>query len=74
LKIAHILIKYNDKKEDVFEDIRRIREVQGIEKTFGAFNAVIKIEAESVQKIKNIMSEKIRNRPGIISTLTLITA
>jgi DNA-binding Lrp family transcriptional regulator len=48
--------------------------VQGIEKTFGAFNAVIKIEAESVQKIKNIMSEKIRNRPGIISTLTLITA
>ena len=74
MKMAHILVKCDDGKEEVLDDIRTIKEVSEMEKTFGAYNAVIKIEADSVQKIKNIMADKIRNRPGILSTLTLITA
>ncbi len=74
MQMAHILVKCDDGKEEVLDDIRSINEVSEMEKTFGAYNAVIKIEAESIQKIKNIMANKIRNRPGILSTLTLVTS
>ena len=75
MEIAHILVKCDDNENDeILDDIKSISEVKEIRKTFGAYNAVIKLEAESVSKIKKIMSEKIRNRHGILSTLTLVTA
>ena len=74
METAHILVKCDDENDNVLEDIRSIKEVRDLEKTFGAYNAVIKLEAESVQKIKKVMAEKIRNRPEILSTLTLVTA
>ena len=75
MEIAHILVKCDDNENDeVLDDIKSISEVKEVKKTFGAYNAVIKLEAESVSKIKKIMSEKIRNRHGILSTLTLVTA
>ena len=75
MEIAHILVKCNDDENDeVLDDIKSISEVKEVKKTFGAYNAVIRLEAESVSKIKKVMSEKIRNRHGILSTLTLVTA
>lgn len=75
MEIAHVLITCEDKREDdVLYEMKSIKEVREIKKTFGAYNAVIRIEAELVQKIKKIMSDKIRNRPGILSTLTLVSA
>ena len=75
MEIAHVLVTCEDKREDdVINEMKSIKEVREIKKTFGAYNAVIRVEAESVQKIKRVMSEKIRNRPGILSTLTLVSA
>lgn len=74
MKIAHILVTCEDERDDILEEMKSIREVREIKKTFGAYNAVIRIEAESIQKIKRIMSDKIRNKPGILSTLTLVSA
>ncbi|MGI9566721.1 MAG: Lrp/AsnC ligand binding domain-containing protein [Nitrosopumilus sp.] len=75
MEIAHILVTYEDKREDdVLDEMKSIKEIREIKKTFGAYNAVIRIEAESVQKIKRVMADKIRNRPGILSTLTLVSA
>jgi hypothetical protein len=38
-----------------------------------AFDAVIRIEAEPIQEIKNVIAYKIRNRLGIISITTLVS-
>lgn len=38
-------------------------------KTFGAYDTIIQIEAESVHKIKNIIADKMRNKPGIITMI-----
>lgn len=74
MEIAHILVACEDKREnDVLDEMKSIKEVREIKKTFGAYNAVIRVEAESIQKIKKIMADKIRNRPGILSTLTLVS-
>ena len=74
MEIAHILVKCDDNENDVLDDIKSISEVKEVKKTFGAYNAVVKLEAESASKIKKIMSEKIRNRHGIMNTLTLVNA
>jgi len=75
MEIAHILVTCEDKREDdVLDEMKPIKEIREIKKTFGVYNAVIRVEAESVQKIKRIMSEKIRNSPGVLSTLTLVSA
>ena len=74
MEIAHILVKCDDENDDVLDELQLIDGVKEVKKTFGAYNAVVKLEVESVSKIKNIMSDKIRNKRGILSTLTLVTA
>jgi len=74
MKIAHILVKCDDENDDVLDELQLIDGVKEVKKTFGAYNAVVRLEAESVSKIKNIMSDKIRNKRGVLSTLTLVTA
>jgi DNA-binding Lrp family transcriptional regulator len=73
MEAAHILIKYDDENNSL-DDIKSIDGVKEIQRTFGVYNVIIKIEAESVQKLKKILAEKIRGKQGILSTLTLITA
>ena len=73
MEAAHILIKHDD-ENDFLCDIKSIPEVKEVQRTFGVYNVIIKIEAESVQKLKKIIAERIRGRQGILSTLTLITA
>lgn len=74
MEIAHILVKCdNNENDDVLDNIKSINEVKKVEKTFGAYNAVIRLEAESISRIKKIMSD-IRSRHGILSTLTLVTS
>ena len=74
MEIAHILVKCDDGNDDVLDELQLIEGVKEVKKTFGPYNAVIKLEAESVSKIKKIMSDKIRNRQGVLSTITLVTA
>jgi len=74
MEMAHVLIKCDEGKFDIFEDVKTMTEIKKIEKTSGVYDIVIKIEAESVQKIKNIIADRIQNRSGIISTITLINA
>ena len=73
METAHILVNYDD-ENDTLDEIKSISEVKEIKRTFGAYNAVIRLEAESVSKIKKIISENIRGRQGILSTITLVTA
>ena len=74
MEMAHILVKCDEGKFDIFDDVKKMTEIKKIEKTFGLYDIVIKIEAESIQKIKSIIANNIRNRPGIISTITLVNA
>ncbi|MDH3490048.1 MAG: Lrp/AsnC ligand binding domain-containing protein [Nitrosopumilus sp.] len=74
MEIAHILVKCDDENDDVLDELQLIDGVKEVKKTFGAYNAVVKLEAETVSKIKNIISDKIRNKRGVLSTLTLVTA
>jgi len=73
MQVAHILIKCDDKNDRASVDgLKSIREIKHVEETFGCYDAVIRLEAESNNTIKQIIKDKIRNADGIQSTLTLI--
>ena len=72
MQIAHVLIKCDEKKDRVHvNELKTIKGIKGIEQTFGPYDAVIRLEAESNYTIKQIIKDKIRNARGIQSTLTL---
>lgn len=74
MQVTHVLIKYEDvENHKISQELKRIKEIKHIEFTFGPYDAVIRLETESKNKIKQIMLDKIRNIKGIQSTLTLVT-
>ena len=74
MQITHVLIKCEDVESlALSKELEKIKEIKHIEFTFGPYDAVIRLETESKNKIKQIMLDKIRSIKGIQSTLTLIT-
>ena len=74
MQITHVLIKCEDVESlTLSKELKKIKEIKHIEFTFGPYDAVIRLETESKNKIKQIMLDKIRSIKGIQSTLTLIT-
>ncbi|MGI9567020.1 MAG: Lrp/AsnC ligand binding domain-containing protein [Nitrosopumilus sp.] len=73
MQVAHVLIKWNEKNNAALSnELKSIKEIKHIEYAFGSYDAVIRLETESKNTIKQIMINKIRNIRGIQSTLTLV--
>ena len=54
---------------DALLNIDGVKEVYVI---YGVYDIVVKIEAEGIEELKNIISMKIRRTPKVKSTLTMI--
>jgi len=54
---------------DALFNIEGVKEVYVV---YGAYDIVVKIEAEGIEELKNIISMKIRRTPNVKSTLTMI--
>ncbi len=52
------------------KNISGLKEVQG---TFGAYDILAKIESDELEKLRDTITNKIRNIDRVKSTLTLIT-
>ena len=73
MQVAHILIKYDDKNHEIsWNDIESLQEIKRIKPTFGVYDAVIEMEAQSKYEVNQIVTEKIKNKPGVHSTSTLL--
>ena len=71
--IAYILIKTDlGTEEKVIEDLKKIPQVLKIEKTFGDYDLVIKVEAEHSEKIREVINWDIEKIEKIRGTLTLL--
>ena len=71
--IAYILIKSDlGAEQKVIEDLQKIPQVMKIDRTFGDYDLVVKLEAEHVEKIREIISWNVKKVEKIRSTLTLL--
>ena len=58
-------------EDDVIGGLKQIEQVRAVHGTFGAYDIIAKVEAESTDKLREAITWKIRKMAKIRSTLTL---
>ena len=70
---ACILINCDLGSEDkVISDLRKLEHIKDVVGTFGAYDIVAKIEAETSEQLREAVTWKIRKMNNVRSTLTLM--
>ncbi|MCP8307357.1 MAG: Lrp/AsnC ligand binding domain-containing protein [archaeon] len=59
-------------EEELLKDLRKIEGVKEAHRVYGVYDTVVKVEAESTEKLKEVLTWKIRRLPHVRSTLTMI--
>jgi len=73
MKTAFVLINTDMGTEnDVSGALREIAEVKKVYGVYGVYDLVVRLEAESMQQLKDALSTKIRRLKNVRSTLTMI--
>jgi DNA-binding Lrp family transcriptional regulator len=73
MTVAFLLINADLSSEDqVVGELRKIPNVKESYVVFGVFDIVVKLEAESMEKLKEIVMWKIRRLEKVRSTLTMM--
>ncbi len=71
--IAYLLIKSDlGAEENVKEQLEKLEQVQRVERTYGDYDMVVKMESEHIEKIRETIAWHIKKLDKIRSTLTLV--
>lgn len=72
-EIAYVMINCETGCEtSVLEKIRELIEIKEIKSTVGNYDIILKIESESTEQLRDLISMKIRRIPQILATTTLL--
>jgi len=73
MNLAFVLIN-TDLGHDasVADELRKVDEVKEVYGVYGVYDIVVRIEAETLQELKEAISNKIRTLENVRSTLTMI--
>jgi DNA-binding Lrp family transcriptional regulator len=58
---------------EVQSDLKKVEGIVGVYEVYGVYDLVVEVEAESAQKLKEIIFSRIRPLKRVKSTLTLNT-
>jgi DNA-binding Lrp family transcriptional regulator len=64
------VLGYDSQVEASLHDLNEVKDVYEL---YGMYDFIVKLESESIEDLKNVISKKIRRIGNIRSTLTLIT-
>ncbi len=71
--IAYVLIKSDlGAEEKVKEQLEKLEQVLKVERTFGGYDMVVKMESEHIEKIRETITWNIKKLDKVRSTLTLV--
>jgi DNA-binding Lrp family transcriptional regulator len=71
--IAYVLIKSDlGAEQKVIEQLEKLEQVVRIDRTFGDYDMVVKLESENIEKIRETIARNIKKIDKIRSTLTLV--
>jgi len=69
---AYVLVNCDlGAEEEVISGLKQIEQVKEVHGTFGAYDIIAKVQAESADKLREAVTWKIRKMDKIRSTLTL---
>ena len=72
--MAHAFVLINcelGSEEEIISELKTFSDVKEVKGTFGAYDIITEISSESIEKIRETISWKIRKIEKIRSTLTL---
>ena len=70
---AYVLINCDlGSEDDIIRNIRKLEYVKDVTGTFGAYDIVARIEADTQEQLRESITWKIRKKKKIRSTLTLM--
>ena len=73
MTIAYVLIKSDlGAEQKVIEELEKIEQVLNVDRTFGDYDMVVKMESEHIEKIRETISWNIKKLEKVRSTLTLV--
>jgi len=75
MPIAFVLINSElGKEENILKELRGIENISEAHFVYGVYDIIAKVEAESMEKLKEIVTFKIRRLSDVRSTLTMTVA
>jgi len=73
MPLAYVLMNLDmGSEERVFSEVRKVANVKECHKVYGVYDLIAKVEADSMDALKQIITSKIRQLDGVRSTLTTI--
>ncbi|MEM1574597.1 MAG: Lrp/AsnC ligand binding domain-containing protein [Nitrososphaerota archaeon] len=73
MPIAFVLINTEiGAEEEVLAELKKVSEVKEAYMVYGVYDIIARIQAESMEKLKEIVSWKIRRLDKVRSTLTML--
>jgi len=74
MRRAFVLVNTDMGSEDEIQsELKKVEGIVGVYQVYGVYDVVIEVEAESDQKLKEIIFSRIRVLKHVRSTLTLTT-
>jgi len=73
MAIAFVLLNVNlGKEQDVLDRLRKTEGVKEAYQVYGMYDIIARLEAESAEKVKGLLQEKIRKIDDVRSSLTML--
>jgi len=73
MQTAYVLINSDlGSEQAVIDELKQLDDVKEVHGVFGAYDILTKVESDTVEKLKETITEEIRKIPRILSTLTLM--
>ncbi|MDD1768035.1 MAG: Lrp/AsnC ligand binding domain-containing protein [Methanomassiliicoccales archaeon] len=62
------------KESDIIDALAKFEEVEEAYLVYGVYDIVAKVNSETMEKLENVITQRVRQIPAIRSTLTLIVS
>jgi DNA-binding Lrp family transcriptional regulator len=73
MPLSYVLISVELGSDDkVLNEVRKVPNVNECHRVYGVYDIIAKVEADSMDKLKEIITRKIRELDKVRSTLTMI--
>ena len=73
MNLAYVMIHTDmGSKERVTNDLNKVEEVKKVYAVYGVYDLIVRVEAETMEKLKTVISDSIRTLENVRTTLTMI--
>lgn len=71
MPVSYVLLNVDPgSEENVLKEVRKAANVKECHRVYGIYDMIAKVEADSMDALKEIITWKIRRLPGVRSTVT----